>query len=303
MLAQVGTGVGIYGTFASAGGCVAIDRCSTLRAAQQAREHVTRVRAPGVVHLAVDMLGLFEARLVFLDGLPEIEGHDRWTVILNHQIGEFERADIELVWPKGDEGAEAVIDARGAHDIQERRTGRAHLEGFEHQGCCFGVWVPAMGDVRGAIAAMAEGDWCAFEARGRCARDAAIFGYQFALAAADIDGEVFEVLVIFVIDDRFDDAPDGSFGYVVRQAEEGVAEGAHFGAVEDGIIQAAAEAVVRPDDDGLDRCRVAKIVHEFLELVTAGGRSAPGFVDIEAGNDQAVLAGPFAQAVLLLLGG
>lgn len=80
------------------------------------------------------------------------------------------------------------------------------MPGLLDAGDEFGVWVPAVCDVFGFVAALAEVDGCAFEACGWCARDAAIFFDEVFEAAFCIGGGLFALFFVGYVDEEFDDA-------------------------------------------------------------------------------------------------
>lgn len=236
-----------------------------------------------------------------LDGVPERTGDDGVAVVLDGQVAEFEDADVEFVGPEGGVGVDTAEEVGLFLNGSEGGTGGTHFIGTQDEGGEDGIGDPAGSHVGGAVAAQADGDGLAEEAARGDARHTAVLPYQVPQAALYIYRKVGKVLFVLVVDEGFEDATGRTFGDLIVEGVEGVAEGADLGAVELGVVDVAGETVVLPDDDAALGAAVPEGFHHGMEIVAAYvGGAAAGFVLVDVGEDETVGLRPDPDLVLLL---
>uniref|UniRef100_A0A6H1ZF17 Uncharacterized protein n=1 Tax=viral metagenome TaxID=1070528 RepID=A0A6H1ZF17_9ZZZZ len=176
-----------------------------------------------------------------------------------------------------------------------------HGKGFLHSRHEVRVGTPAGGGVRGAVASFPNNKRLTNKTDWRDARDATVLLDQVTQAALDIYRKIDQILLVFVINEGFEDATFRTLGDVIVEGVEGVAEATNFGAVEGGVIHVAGKSVVFPDDDAQLGAAAAEEIHELVKGFAANdGGAAAGFVLEDTGEEEVVLGSPGAQGGFLL---
>ena len=120
----------------------------------------------------------------------------------------------------------------------------------------------------------------------------------------DINAQIFQELLVFVVDQGFEDDGFRTVCGFVGQGMEDKTEFADLGAVELGVGSVASKAGIGSHDHAVDIRAMAQGVHHFLQgftVLVVGARTS--FIDVDMLEDQSVLVAPGTDFVFLLLGG
>jgi len=289
---------------AAHGDDVAVEQGAAQGAAGQAGEEEARGGAAGVL----DLLGGRRAGVFGVDGLDGVPGglvDEGLDVGGEDLVAKAQLAEVDAVGEKGGVGVDGVEQAQLGVDLAVGAARGAHLPGGAAGLPPVGVGDPAGGLMIGAVTAAAKVDQLALEAaRGRAAEGAEL-GQIVALAALDIDGEVFGELVGHPVDEELDRAPGCALGDLVHDGVNEVTAAAQGGFEELGIVQVAGKAVVAPEDEpGLgDALFLGEVAEHVFKTSAAHGGGAGAGVAEDAGEGMAMWGAPGADGGFLLVDG
>lgn len=240
-----------------------------------------------------------------LDGVPGGKVNERGTIVCDGQIPKFQNADVDAIGEEGAEGVDGGKEAGLFEDGGEGLPSGAHGECLADAREEIRIGDPAMGDARGVVSVLADGDRGAFEASGRCAGDASVFLDKFAQAALGVDAGLAAFLFIGEIDEEFNDAAIVAFRDGIAEGVNSDLVGAQKGFVVDSVVEVPGEAGVIPEDE---TCRALfgnpVGVDHAIEVVAANGRAARfGFVHEVVTEDEAVARTIFLDLRQLLVCG
>lgn len=157
----------------------------------------------------------------------------------------------------------------------EGGAGGAHFKGLFDAVFEFGVGVPAVRHVVGAVAALTDLDGGAFEAHRRRARHTSVFLNEVAESAFGIGGGLSSFFFVAHVYKKFDDATVVAFGDVVVEGVDDDLVGADEGFVVDGVVEVASEAGVIPEDESVGALVGEAVeVYHAVEVVTSCGGAA-----------------------------
>ena len=301
-----GTGVGGVGFAIALVGGVDVEWGATAGAEEQATEEVVAGLTAGMGEgIGGDVALVGVAVLDELDLIPDLAGDNGAAVVFDGEVAEFENAEVEPVVEEGAVGVEGAVEAGGGVDLEQGFARGAHFEGLADSGDELGVGDPAVGDVGGAVAALANVDGFALEADRRDARDAAVLQDEVAQASAGVGGGLTALLFVGDIDEEFDDAAVLALGDGVGEGVDGDLSITEEGFVVDGVIEVAGKAGVVPEQEtmrSLDGGTV-EIEHAVEVFTPDGGTARAGHVDKVVTQDQAVGGAIGLDLDQLLFGG
>ena len=192
-----------------------------------------------------------------LDGIPGLTVHERLKRTLDLQLAALLDAQIRLVPEHGDVAVSHGKDARRLHNLLVGCAGGSHLECLAHPWGDLGIDQPATDDVRLAVAFCTDLDALhSIAARRKAARGKPFLG-QVVKATPDVAAQILEVTFVLPIDQCFYDRGKLTKGHVIRHGMEHVAAQTEVRLDELGCQLLAGQAGERPEDDAVDRPRIA----------------------------------------------
>ena len=187
-------------------------------------------------------------------------------------------------------------------DVFDGNPFSAHEPGlFDGFGEC-GIYDPAMENVSGSIAALADLDRLTHEPTRRCARHGPVGGEHVLESALDVVAEILEEFAVGKVNDGLIKAAEIVIGNVILDGVHGEAAHTQQGAVVLGIIDVAGKAAVLPEDDAvIEAARIFKVADHGQEAVPADDRGTrAGFIGIDRGEDEVILGAPGDHPLFLL---
>lgn len=240
-----------------------------------------------------------------LDCLPRFEINDGFAVAFDDEVAEFEDADVDAVGEEGFVGVEGGVEARGFVNVLEGGASGAHFKSLFDAVFEFGVGVPTVGYVVGAVAALSDLYGRALEAHRRRARHTSVFLNEVAESAFGIGRGLSSFFFVGHIYEEFDDATVVAFGDLVVEGVDEDLVGADEGFVVDGVVEVAGEAGVVPEDERVGALvGDAVVVDHAVEVVAScGGAAAFGFVAKVVTEGEPVFVAECLNFGELLIGG